>query len=47
MKTKKIITTILAFVAVFIISIFINNVDAASLGHVTTIKDRTVDRNKI
>lgn len=47
MRTKKLITAILAFAAIFIIAIFANNVNAASLGYVKTTRDRTEDRNNI
>lgn len=47
MKVRKLITAILAFVAIFMVSIFVNNVDAASLGYVTITKNRVVDRNNI
>lgn len=47
MKTKKLIVAILMFAVILMISIFVNTVDAASLGYVTITKDRTVDRNNI
>jgi len=47
MRTKKLITAILTFAAIFIISIFTNDIKAASLGYVKTTRDRTEDRNNI
>ncbi len=41
MRTKKLITAILTFAAIFIISIFANKSQAASLGYVKTTRDRT------
>ncbi|MCI9366594.1 MAG: Cys-Gln thioester bond-forming surface protein, partial [Clostridia bacterium] len=43
MKAKKLIGAILIFTAVLLVSIFSNNVDAASLGYVTITKDRKVE----
>jgi len=43
MKTKKLITAILMFVAILMISIFTNTVNAESLGYLTISKERAVN----
>jgi len=43
MKAKKLIGMILTFIAVLIIAVFTNTVEAASLGYVTITKDRKVE----
>ena len=42
MKTKKSVVAILIFIAILMISIFTSNVKAATLGNLTTIKERKV-----
>ena len=43
MKTKKLIVAILMFMAILMIALFTNTVDAASIGYLTITKDREVD----